>query len=431
MAHLIQRLTVELAAPDTATARRRQEEVSQWLKAGAWQLALSEQLDRLVPEEMVLRIPRIEIDIHAGDEADFQKQMVDAILNAVGRFEQKQQGKTFHRRVYMHEIIIFYLENGYLPATAPSFVRSEIKGFIENLPTDENPEFWQVIRSKAGSRPAILRRLYQYLGITNFRQLICKILGMSPLVPQWLADFQAQKTGGENPLRFDKTVEVHFWQMMFLQKPADETFEHQTVFKKYLTQQINAANASPQAPVQSPEKENDPKELTETSDAFFIENAGLVLLAPFLSTLFNALGWVKDKEWVSNDFQQQAVRLLAYMSHGTTDGDEFEWPLNKVLCGLPVDAEVDPPDALTPDILTLADELLAAVIAQWTVLKTTSVAGLRERFLAREGKLSRDPGGEWRMLVPRQTIDVLLDRIPWGFSVIKLPWMSNILFVDW
>jgi hypothetical protein len=66
----------------------------------------------------------------------------------------------------------------------------------------------------------------------------------------------------------------------------------------------------------------------------------------------------------------------------------------------------------------------------------TSVAGLRESFLQREGRLQQDktPAGEpprWRLRVHTRGIDVLLDRLPWSFQTIRLPWMQGALHVEW
>jgi len=73
---------------------------------------------------------------------------------------------------------------------------------------------------------------------------------------------------------------------------------------------------------------------------------------------------------------------------------------------------------------------LIAVINHWEVLKNTSADGLREAFLQRRGKLSRVDGG-WLMQVEQRAIDVLLNKLPWGISIIKLPWMNEMLFVEW
>ena len=71
-----------------------------------------------------------------------------------------------------------------------------------------------------------------------------------------------------------------------------------------------------------------------------------------------------------------------------------------------------------------------AVIANWPIISTSSPAALRETFLAREGRLERDHD-RWTLVVQRRTLDVLVDRIPWGFSVVYHRWMSLPIHVTW
>ena len=47
-----------------------------------------------------------------------------------------------------------------------------------------------------------------------------------------------------------------------------------------------------------------------------------------------------------------------------------------------------------------------------------------ERF-----KYSRD--GAWLLRVERQTYDLVLDRFPWGWEWLRLPWMDAPLRVEW
>ena len=64
------------------------------------------------------------------------------------------------------------------------------------------------------------------------------------------------------------------------------------------------------------------------------------------------------------------------------------------------------------------------MIEQWRILKKTSVDGFRESFLQREGRLSLQENG-WSLKVARASYDVLLDQLPWGISVVLLPWMKS------
>ncbi|WP_373396428.1 contractile injection system tape measure protein [Algoriphagus halophilus] len=63
-------------------------------------------------------------------------------------------------------------------------------------------------------------------------------------------------------------------------------------------------------------------------------------------------------------------------------------------------------------------------------MKNTSVDGLRETFLQRDGKISRVENG-WKLKVERKTVDIQMNKLPWGIGMIKLPWMNEMMFVDW
>jgi len=74
--------------------------------------------------------------------------------------------------------------------------------------------------------------------------------------------------------------------------------------------------------------------------------------------------------------------------------------------------------------------LLENVIRTWEKIGNTSIDGLRQGFLRRDGKLS-ERGGRLYLQMEISGIDVLLDYLPWNLSIVKLPWMKEILFVEW
>ena len=76
------------------------------------------------------------------------------------------------------------------------------------------------------------------------------------------------------------------------------------------------------------------------------------------------------------------------------------------------------------------DEVLLSVIEHWNILQNTSVEGLRQSFLQRNGKLSYN-GSEWLLQVEQQPYDMLLQHLPWNISMIKLPWMEQMLKTEW
>lgn len=75
-------------------------------------------------------------------------------------------------------------------------------------------------------------------------------------------------------------------------------------------------------------------------------------------------------------------------------------------------------------------DLIQALIKHWTALKNASINGVRESFLNREAIL-RDQDTHWTLQVERKGFDVLVDALPWSFSLVKTPWMDNPMEVQW
>jgi hypothetical protein len=172
-------------------------------------------------------------------------------------------------------------------------------------------------------------------------------------------------------------------------------------------------------------------DILSPSADLFIHNAGLILLWPFLPRFFANLGLVQDKAFLDEAAQQRAVGVLQYLADGATEPPEYLLPLNKALCGLPLDAVYDAEAGRLeePDLET-ADAFLAAVVQQAEGLGKISPEGFRSAFLQRAGLLGFEDG-QWLLHVERETHDILLDRLPWSFRIVKLPWMERPMFVDW
>ncbi|WP_163869105.1 contractile injection system tape measure protein [Myxococcus eversor] len=166
----------------------------------------------------------------------------------------------------------------------------------------------------------------------------------------------------------------------------------------------------------------------------YIDNAGLVLASPFLPHLFRELGLSRvddtGKTHLDPEPATRAVHLLQYLVDGRTSAPEPLLVLNKILCGLSVPTPVPSGIDLTEREQSLCDRLLKALIANWTIIANTSVAGLRETFLQREGRLEQ-LDDRWKLQVQRKTLDVLVDQVPWSISILTHPWMPQPLYVSW
>lgn len=177
------------------------------------------------------------------------------------------------------------------------------------------------------------------------------------------------------------------------------------------------------------------KEVNMIDEPIFIHNAGLVLTAPFLPHLFGMLDLLghDDKGAVclrDQDAASRAVHLLQYLVDGKTDAPEPTLVLAKLLCGVPIAAAITREIEITDAERAACEGLMRSMIAHWTIISNTSIAGLRETFLQREGKLFHDDA-RWLLRVDRKTLDVLVDQIPWSISVIYHRWMSEPLHVTW
>ncbi|SIO17050.1 contractile injection system tape measure protein [Chitinophaga niabensis] len=162
-----------------------------------------------------------------------------------------------------------------------------------------------------------------------------------------------------------------------------------------------------------------------------INDAGLVLLHPFLLHLFKHFEWLQENDTrIDPQYVHRAAHLLAFMVSGEEQTPEYKLVFPKLLCGLPLDTPLEKDVYLTTAEKEQAKELLEVVIKYWDALGSTSADGLRSTFLQREGKLIFQED-QWLLIVTPQTVDILLNRLPWGLGFVKLPWMEQLLKVQW
>lgn len=169
-------------------------------------------------------------------------------------------------------------------------------------------------------------------------------------------------------------------------------------------------------------------EYAETGEGIYIENAGLILLHPFLPQFFSGLNIAAEDAIVDAG---RALSLLYFLTSGQLTAPEYELVLPKLLCNIPLSAVIEADAELTDAEIEEAIALLGAVIRHWEVLKNTGIDGLRGTFLLRAGKISLRGDGDWCLQVEGKAYDILLEQLPWGIGMIKLPWMQRMLWVEW
>ena len=168
----------------------------------------------------------------------------------------------------------------------------------------------------------------------------------------------------------------------------------------------------------------------QKEDSIYVKNAGLVLIHPFLLRFFSNLSLIENEEFISAESHQRALVLLHFLATGEMEVEEHALVTAKLLCGYPLHKPVQKQFDLTAEEKDECELLIKNIVGQWDILGNTTADGLRQGFLQREGKFSSEKGKQTLYIEP-QAIDLLLDYIPWSISMVKLPWMNDILWIEW
>lgn len=170
-------------------------------------------------------------------------------------------------------------------------------------------------------------------------------------------------------------------------------------------------------------------EVVSEPKSHLIRNAGLILLHPFLKQFFNSCGFLDKENKIIKP--NEAVHLLHYVA--TKKEQQFENNLifEKFLCNLPIQSSIERNIVLSDELKEKSEELLRAVLQNWSILKNSSNDLLRNEYLQREGKLDLTKDNP-TLTVERKTQDILLDtKLPWNLSLCKVPWMKELIFTNW
>lgn len=195
---------------------------------------------------------------------------------------------------------------------------------------------------------------------------------------------------------------------------------------------VIAGETEPAGPAQTGDIQADEKRVHDIApgESIRVGNAGLALLAPWLPRLFEQLGFLEDRSFKDRATAERAVHCLQFLVDGSSASPEYLLVLNKILCGIRPGKPIRRGIELTAAEVEQLEGLLVALTQHWKALENTSIDGLRETFLQRGGGLERRDDA-WRLTVDPGPFDVLLDQLPWAYSMIKFGWMDRVIYVDW
>ena len=169
--------------------------------------------------------------------------------------------------------------------------------------------------------------------------------------------------------------------------------------------------------------------VNDTIFEHYIDNAGLLLIHPFLKHLFdNCLLLDKNNE-ISNP--EIAAHLLHYVATGREQDYENTMVFEKFLCNIPINQPIDRNILLPEKHKNEAREMLRAVLINWDKMEKSSIELLQNEFLQRPGKITLKDDESPKIVVERKTQDILLDNLSWNISLVKLAWKKRIVYIDW
>lgn len=429
--------------------------------------------------EDIFRINKIEIDLGDIYSDDLEKEFVEKCLAGLSQqLKAVNYNKTINpeepaikkisRKDYDLEQFFYFLATGNLPSLFKDVSFTEWQQYILFAIENKKIYFLKRLKEEYNRNPEIVDRLIAQFDENFITKLV---LFNNPSVSLWVNNifnlFNQAPAVYEVLLIKKKVLQVILPLLLGITKTPDKYIEgnifnflsDEKIFtddKKIILSLKKNIEAIIQAGVQQlavtnvdkekgneisvqGDKEEMKREIekdkiikAEDDKAVFIHNAGIILLHPFLHPFFKITGLIKTESFEDEGAAQKAVHLLQYLVNKQQQLPEYEMQLNKILCGIDNDKHLDRCITLSEKDIEEANELLRAVITHWEALKNTSVDALQETFIQRNGKLSfNETEGSWKLQVERKAVDILLDKIPWGISYIKLPWMKYALVTEW
>jgi len=176
-------------------------------------------------------------------------------------------------------------------------------------------------------------------------------------------------------------------------------------------------------------KEKEQEILGTDISELYLDNAGLVLIHPFLKSLFENCKLLNKDNTINNP--EVAAHLLHYIATGKEQDYENAMIFEKFLCNIPIAEPIERNIVLSEEMKKEASTMLQAVLSNWEIMKTSSAELLQNEFLQRPGKLNINGDESPVITMERKTQDVLLDKLSWNLSIVKLAWKKRIIYVNW
>lgn len=437
--------------------------------AGKMSEVMDSLFDQLVPGEEMLLIDKLEIDLGECSEENFLSIFRSRISEQLRKAFDKKKEKAgpgegpakklspVHREL---ECFIFFLEKGYFPWWADKIELADFERTLSKLLEKPDDKIKILLRSR-------LKWAYAPKRLSRQFSLRLNTLLLELMYPEITRNIQSILFKLPEVLNDIPGIRLS------MSKHALETYVLESIWENLVEARLNERDYDIREKVISDiiiknnlpaediinfledkmdvnpeeveklitEKEEKHTEKTEEqkkvkkseepeAEELLIENAGLVIVWPFLQEFYTKLDLVYGRTFKSEKLRERAVLLTQYMVTGETGIDEPQLVLNKIINGWPLKMPVEGKLEMNEKEKGIVQDLLKKLIENWPALKNTSPVALQETYLQRNGLLEQDKRS-WNLKVERKTVDVLRDFLPWPINIISLPWMDTIIYVKW
>ncbi|MFW0737782.1 contractile injection system tape measure protein [Flavobacterium sp. T12S277] len=179
------------------------------------------------------------------------------------------------------------------------------------------------------------------------------------------------------------------------------------------------------------DREEEEEDLLDENTDFkscYVQNAGIIILHPFLKEMLKNCDLMDDDHKLLN--KELAAHILHYAATKKEKDYEHAMLFEKFLCGIPLWQSIPREVQISDKHKQQVEEMLDSAVQHWSALKNTSTAVLRTEFLQREGKLDWSESNP-KLTIERKTQDLLLEKIPWNISIVKIPWIEKLIYTQW
>lgn len=476
--HIIQKVNARLTVGKHEKANARSERLKVAVERAVNRLAPV--LDT-VPDDIMLFVDQVTVHITLDEldpdqlEEEISVALAEKLRHVIHARRNKSEteagaGGTFSEEEQHRKVLAFFLKKGRTPWWASSQVLARAMDYLDSLSASDWVHF---IRSQNRESPLVIKRYVNQWPensvLVTIKKIVKERFGSESIVDllNGLLAFDKLKRpayrgiDGVGPGIYERVLEdlisnkgehqiaadmIQSWLQNSGSEP-NQNREQLNELKKFLKRQKLLSHglkealekAYPQklpddtAESEAGEKvgENEDKSfVTDEKESVPVQNAGIVILHSYLPRLFSRLGYLENGEFRNQATRERAVCALHFLATGGSEFPEEELVLAKFLCGWPQDEPISRYLDFSDYEREECERLLSGVISHWKALKNTSINGLRSSFLQREGILKKEAFG-YTLYVEEFTHDILLQRLPWSISVVKLTWMDEMLTVQW